>query len=43
VRGSDSGVGGIEIVLANGARISVDALVNEKARSRVLRAMKGAK
>ena len=42
VRGSDSGVGGIEIVLANGARVSVDAFVNEKALSRVLRAMKGA-
>jgi transposase len=41
-RGSDSGVGGIEIVLANGARVSVDAFVNEKALSRVLRAMKGA-
>jgi transposase len=42
VRGSDSGVGGIEIVLPNGARVSVDAFVNEKALSRVLRAMKGA-
>ena len=39
---SDSGVGGIEIVLPNGARVSVDAFVNEKALSRVLRAMKGA-
>jgi transposase len=42
MRGSDSGVGGIEIVLPNGARVSVDASVNEKALSRVLRAMKGA-
>jgi hypothetical protein len=31
VRGGDSGVGGIEIVLPNGARVSVDAFVNEKA------------
>ena len=36
------GVGGIEIVLPNGARLSVDASVNERALSRVLRAMKGA-
>ena len=42
IRGSDGGVGGIEIVLPNGARVSVDAFVNEKALSRVLRAMKGA-
>jgi transposase len=42
VRVSDSGVGGIEIVLPNGARVSVDAFVSEKALSRVLRAMKGA-
>jgi transposase len=42
MRGSDSGVGGIEIVLSNGARVSVDAFVNEKALSRVLRAMKEA-
>ncbi len=40
--GGDGGVGGIEIVLPNGARVSVDAFVNEKALSRVLRAMKGA-
>jgi transposase len=33
--------GAIEIVLPNGARLSVDAFVNEKALSRVLRAMKG--
>lgn len=31
----------IEIVLPGGARISVDASVNEKALSRVLRAMRG--
>jgi transposase len=42
IRGSDSSVGGIEIVLPNGARVSVDAFVNETALSRVLRAMKGA-
>ena len=40
IRGNGSG--GIEIVLPNGARVSVDAFVNEKALSRVLRAMKGA-
>ena len=34
--------GAIEIALSNGARVSVDAFVNEKALSRVLRAMKGA-
>jgi transposase len=34
--------GAIEIALPNGARVSVDAFVNEKALSRVLRAMKGA-
>ncbi len=34
--------GSIEIALANGARLSVDAFVNEKALARVLRAMKGA-
>lgn len=42
LRGDDGGVGGIQIVLPNGARVSVDAFVNEKALSRVLRAMKGA-
>jgi transposase len=41
-RGNDAGAGGIEIVLPNGTRLSVDAFVNEKALSRVLRAMKGA-
>lgn len=33
--------GSIEITLPNGARVSVNAFVNEKALSRVLRAMKG--
>jgi transposase len=33
--------GAIEIALPNGARVSVDAFVNEKALLRVLRAMKG--
>jgi hypothetical protein len=41
MRTGDNGVGAIEIVLPNGARVSVDAFVNEKALSRVLRAMKG--
>jgi transposase-like protein len=36
----DSKAGSIEIMLQNGARVSVDAFVNEKALSRVLRAMK---
>jgi transposase len=39
---SHAGAGGIEIVLPNGTRLSVDAFVNEQALSRVLRAMKGA-
>ena len=34
--------GTIEIALPNGARVCVDALVNEKALSRVLRAMRNA-
>ncbi len=33
--------GSIEITLPNGARVTVDAFVNEKALARVLRAMKG--
>jgi transposase len=37
----ESKAGAIEIVLPNGARVSVDAFVNEKALLRVLRAMKG--
>jgi transposase len=36
------GAGGIEIALPSGARVSVDASVNEQALSRVLRAMKSA-
>ncbi len=35
------GAGGIEIALPNGARVCVDAFVNEQALSRMLRAMKG--
>jgi transposase len=38
---SEGKAGSIEITLLNGARVSVDAFVNEKALSRVLRAMKG--
>lgn len=39
-RASREGAGGIEIALPNGARICVDAFVNETALARVLRAMK---
>jgi transposase len=42
LRANHGGTGEIEIVLPNGARLSVDASVNEKALSRVLRAMKDA-
>jgi transposase len=38
---SDGKAGTIEITLRNGIRVCVDASVNEKALSRVLRAMKG--
>jgi hypothetical protein len=38
---ADGKGGSIETTLPNGARVSVDAFVNEKALSRVLRAMKG--
>lgn len=38
---SQGEAGKIEIALPNGARISVDAFVNEKTLARVLRAMKG--
>jgi transposase len=41
-RSGKDDAGAIEITLPNGARVCVDALVNEKALSRVLRAMKGA-
>lgn len=41
VPASGDGSGTIGITLPNGARICVDASVNEKALSRVLRAMKG--
>jgi transposase len=37
----DSRVGGIEIDLPSGVRLRVDSFVNEKALSRVLRALKG--
>ena len=40
---SDGGTGTIEIALPNGARICVGGLVNEKALSRVLRAMRRAR
>ena len=39
---SGAGAGTIEIALPNGVRICVDSLVNEKALSRVLRAMRSA-
>jgi transposase len=39
-RAGDSGAGAIAIALPNGARICVDAFVNETALARVLRAMK---
>ncbi len=41
-RGVGENTGGIEIALPGGARVRVDAAVNERALSRVLRAMKGA-
>jgi transposase len=41
-RHSDARAGAIEIALPDGSRVCVDAFVNEKALSRVLRAMKGA-
>jgi transposase len=37
---SEGAAGTIEIALPNGARVCVDASVNEKALSRVLRAMR---
>jgi transposase len=37
----ESRAGVVEIALPDGSRVSVDAFVNEKALSRVLRAMKG--
>ena len=40
-RRGEGRAGAIEIALPDGARIRVDALVNEKALSRVLRAMRG--
>ena len=41
-RGSDDRVGMIELDLPTGARLRVDAFVNETALARVLRAMKRA-
>ena len=41
-RAGKGDTGTIEIALPNGARVCVDALVNEKALSRVLRAMRNA-
>lgn len=41
-RAGKGDAGMIEIALPNGASVSVDALVNEKALSRVLRAMRNA-
>lgn len=41
VANRDDRVGMIEIDLSNGAKVRVDAFVNERALSRVLRAMKG--
>jgi transposase len=40
-RSDDDRAGKIEITLPGGARVSVDAFVNEKALARVLRALKG--
>jgi transposase len=40
LQAGESKAGAIEIALPNGSRVSVDAFVNEKALSRVLRAMK---
>lgn len=39
-RASRGGAGAIEITLPNGAQVCVDALVNETALARVLRAMR---
>jgi len=39
-RASRDGTGAIEITLPNGARVCVDAFVNETALARVLRAMR---
>src|SRR3954464_3523541 len=41
-RRAEARAGAIEIALPDGSRVSVDAFVNEKALSRVLRAMRGA-
>src|SRR3954463_14033800 len=41
-RRAEARAGAIEIALPDGSRVSVDASLNEKALSRVLRAMRGA-
>jgi transposase len=41
-RRAEARAGAIDIALSDGSRVSVDAFVNEKALSRVLRAVKGA-
>jgi transposase len=41
-RRAEARAGAIEITLPDGSRVCVDAFVNEKALSRVLRAMRGA-
>ncbi len=40
MRTGGTGVGAIEIVLPDGARVSTDVFVNEKVLPRVLRAMR---
>jgi len=42
-RGAESRAGAIEIALPDGSRVCVDALVNEEALSRVMRAIRGSR
>jgi transposase len=42
-RGAESRTGAIEIALPDGSRVCVDALVNEEALSRVIRAIRGSR
>jgi hypothetical protein len=42
-RGAESRAGAIEIALPDGSRVCVDALVNEDALSRVMRAIRGSR
>lgn len=42
-RGAERGAGAIEIALPDGSRVYVDALVNEEALSRVMRAIRGSR